>query len=234
MNFLFCIAVLSFATLALSASGRFSRRCAGDSGIAYQRCYQTLLLGISLLVLALLTLFYPQSLLHFLHIGEIGRAVSPVPWLGITGEEGWLEIAFVITLVTALFVWWQGRKRSVQWINIWRYLPWVILFSVTNAFSEEVIYRLGVIVPLFANADAETIMLVSAVAFGVVHYTGMPNGIAGMVMAGVLGWLLAKSVLETDGLFWAFGIHFVQDMIVISALILLEDEVSLPKVGKMT
>lgn len=39
-------------------------------------------------------------------------------------------------------------------------------------------------------------------------------------MAGLLGWLLAKSVLETNGIFWVWGIHFLQDVVIFSAFVL--------------
>lgn len=35
---------------------------------------------------------------------------------------------------------------------------------------------------------------------------------SGVVLAWFLGWILAKSMLETRGLAWAWFIHFVQDM----------------------
>ncbi len=53
-----------------------------------------------------------------------------------------------------------------------------------------------------------------AAFFGFAHYYGMPNGIVGVLMAGVLGWLLGKSMLETRGLFWAWFIHFCQDILI--------------------
>jgi hypothetical protein len=39
-------------------------------------------------------------------------------------------------------------------------------------------------------------------------------------MAGLLGWLLAKSVLETNGIFWAWCIHFLQDIVIFSAFVM--------------
>jgi len=35
-----------------------------------------------------------------------------------------------------------------------------------------------------------------------------------------LGWLLAKSVIETNGIFWAWFIHFLQDIVIFSAFVL--------------
>jgi len=35
-----------------------------------------------------------------------------------------------------------------------------------------------------------------------------------------LGWLLAKSIAETEGMFWAWFIHFLQDLIIFGGLFL--------------
>ena len=37
-----------------------------------------------------------------------------------------------------------------------------------------------------------------------------------VVMAGLLGWLLGKAMLETRGFFWAWFIHFLQDVLIFS------------------
>lgn len=66
-----------------------------------------------------------------------------------------------------------------------------------------------------------TIFLVSAAIFGVAHYRGVPFGVPGVFLAGVLGFVLAKSVYETGGFFWAWTIHFVQDVIIITTLFMM-------------
>ena len=73
---------------------------------------------------------------------------------------------------------------------------------------------------LAGSINSEYILLISAVAFGAPHLRGMPNGILGALMAGFLGWLLAKSVLETNGMFWAWFIHFLQDIVIFSAFVI--------------
>ena len=45
---------------------------------------------------------------------------------------------------------------------------------------------------------------------GIVHF----YGIIGVLLAWFLGWILARSMLETRGLTWAWFIHFVQDELV--------------------
>jgi len=61
-------------------------------------------------------------------------------------------------------------------------------------------------------------LLLMAAFFGIGHYYGVPYGIIGVLMASFLGWLLGKSMLETRGLFWAWFIHFWQDVLIFSFL----------------
>ena len=93
-----------------------------------------------------------------------------------------------------------------------------IVFALTNSFVEESITRLGVVVVLKNKLKERTIPLVSAFIFGIVHYWGNPRGIIGVIVSGFLGWFLTKSILETKGIFWAWFIHFLQDVIIFSAL----------------
>ncbi|MGD9753818.1 MAG: CPBP family glutamic-type intramembrane protease [Acidimicrobiia bacterium] len=58
--------------------------------------------------------------------------------------------------------------------------------------------------------------LLSAVLFGLPHLRGLPSGAVGAVMAGVLGWLLCLSVLQTGGMLWAWSLHAVLDVVILS------------------
>jgi hypothetical protein len=42
--------------------------------------------------------------------------------------------------------------------------------------------------------------------------------VVGVLLASFLGWILAKSMLETRGMFWAWFIHFWQDVWIFSFL----------------
>jgi membrane protease YdiL (CAAX protease family) len=94
------------------------------------------------------------------------------------------------------------------------FLPFILLFALMNSLGEEVGYRanlLAALAPAFGKEDA---LLMSAALFGIQHYYGVPYGIAGILMAGILGWLLGKSMLETKGFAWAWLIHFTQDVLI--------------------
>ena len=58
-------------------------------------------------------------------------------------------------------------------------------------------------------------MLMTAVLFGSLHYfAGAPSGPVGALVVTWLGWINAKSMIETRGLVWAYSIHFVTGFIV--------------------
>ncbi len=192
--------------------------------INWQSKYQAWLLGVAASILAVIYLLNSANFAAFLAPGDVAAPAEKVSWLPIPAGTSWLilgtGLSFFITFGTSTFVYLQFRKTAVGFGTFVRYIPWILLFSAANAFSEEVIYRLGVIVPLVGTIDTTYILVVSAIAFGAPHLRGMPNGIIGALMAGFLGWLLAKSVVETHGIFWAWFIHSLQDIVIFSAFVM--------------
>jgi uncharacterized protein len=189
-----------------------------------QSTYQSCLLAVALAVLVVLYFINGANFSIFLAPGNIDSPATGVPWLGISEGESWLGLgaglSLFITLATSLVVYLQFRKSGGDLRQVIPFFPWILLCSVMNSFSEEVVYRLGVIVPLVGSIDTAYILLISAAAFGAPHLRGMPNGAVGALMAALLGWLLAKSVVETNGIFWAWWIHFLQDIVIFSAFVM--------------
>jgi len=202
--------------------------------IASQFSYQVLLFLLALITIIALYILNSEVMGRFLSVGNIGASASPVPLFGIKEGESWLSLglslSFFITLITAVFMYFQVRASGLSMDLLTPLLGWVLFFSLTNSLSEELIFRAGIAGALYEVVSPASLMLISAVIFGLAHYGGMPNGIVGMLMAGVLGWLLMKSVLETHGIFWAWFIHFLQDVVIFSGLILLNSKGSAPVV----
>ena len=196
--------------------------------VDFQIKFQFLQLVLTAVVLLLVYLLNPESFKHFFRIGDINAHISEIAWLGVTGKETWLEIAtsigLFITLGTAIFMFFQLKKAGVNYRYFIFSLLWAIPFSLANAFSEESIFRIGIISPLYGIFSISVIVLISGVVFGLPHYFGMPSGMVGALMAGFLGWLLAMSLVETEGLFLAWTIHFVQDVVIITSMILMSNK----------
>lgn len=228
MEVILALVIVVGATAVILNLSRFAQRSPFSvSSLEYiniQSKYQALLWGVAMAVLLAIYFVNEANFSAFLVPGNIAAPAKGVSWLGISEGESWrslgASLTFSITLATSTFVYLQFRKSGGGLKQLLRYLPWVLLFSLTNSFSEEVVYRLGVIVPLVGTVDTAYILLFSAAAFGLPHLRGMPNGIVGALMAGLLGWLLAKSVVETNGIFWAWSIHFLQDVVIFSAFVM--------------
>ncbi|HSS97421.1 MAG TPA: CPBP family glutamic-type intramembrane protease, partial [Terriglobales bacterium] len=62
--------------------------------------------------------------------------------------------------------------------------------------------------------------LLTALFFGLAHFYGVPSGLLGVAATGFFGWLLARSMLETKGIFWPWVIHLMADMVIFSFLLM--------------
>ena len=94
--------------------------------------------------------------------------------------------------------------------------PAVLLFAAMNAFNEEMTYRSTMIAGLEKVVGSKHALWNAALFFGIGHYFGVPYGVVGVLMATFLGWFLGKAMIETRGFFWAWLIHFLQDVLIFS------------------
>jgi len=65
------------------------------------------------------------------------------------------------------------------------------------------------------------VLFIAAMIFGIGHYYGAPSGIVGVVMSGLLGWYLSRSMYETKGFVSSWIIHFLQDVVIFATILLL-------------
>jgi uncharacterized protein len=197
-----------------------------NSFINFQINYQLLLLGITLISMISSYLLNPESFKSIFSIGNISAVGEELKIFGIKKGDNWLKtgvsLTLFISLATGTFMYFQLKGHNIDYGLLKTGILWIILFSLTNSFAEEMIFRVGINGPLANLLSPNSIFLISAIIFGIVHFQGMPNGIVGVVLAGLLGYLLSKSVYETNGIFWAWLIHFLQDVIIIGSLFLIK------------
>lgn len=186
--------------------------------------YQLLTLGLALLVLLVTYLLNPASFWRFFRLGRLNAPAQPIKWLGIEEGQTWGEIgrnfAIIISLATGAFVYFNVARGQSLAPDHARLLLWIPILAASNAFVEEMVTRFSVVSLLDGVLARPIIYLISALVFGIPHYFGVPGGPLGALMAAFLGWLLAKSIAETEGVFWAWFIHFLQDVIIFTALFL--------------
>ncbi len=184
--------------------------------------YQVITLGFTFILLALLFLLFKKKFRSFVHMGDMKVHPEPVKFLGIKSSDTWLGLginfAVVVSLATGAFLFFGNLGGDITRLNF-SFIGIAMLFALSNSFIEEAITRFGVIVTLKDVLPDRKIALLSGLIFGIPHYFGTPGGPIGAIMATFLGWLLAKSMLETKGIFWAWFIHFLQDVLIYTVII---------------
>ena len=157
----------------------------------------------------------------FLVMGDTSAPVEPVRLLGIKNER-WNTLgrnfAIIISSGTLAFLILAGRPPLDIVVRALPFLPAVLLAAVLNAFNEEMTYKASFLSVLENAVGKGQALWLMAAYFGIGHYYGVPYGVIGVVMAGFLGWFLGKSMLETRGLWWAWFIHFWQDVLIFAFL----------------
>lgn len=178
---------------------------------------------ISTAFLLILYVLADKIHLRYLKLNRIDGVVGPVPIIGLNPKEGegWrtvgLTIGSIITVVTGIVVYFQIVPTGDLSFRFFPEVPLIIVFALMNSFTEEIIFRLSY-TTIVANEEMNSRIseFLSAAIFGGVHYYGIaPSGLIGALMAAFLGWFLAKSINETKGFFWAWTIHFAQDVVIL-------------------
>lgn len=197
-----------------------------SSTINHQIVYQSITLLAALLFVLVLWSTKTNSFQKYFRKGNIRAKIGPVPMIGLKPKphENWLHLGrnytIIISFVTAIIIYFQlFEGSSISLNDVLMVLPFSLVFALSNSFVEEIITRFAVVITLKGVVRDKSIQVISALIFGIVHYWGNPGGIIGVLAAAFLGWFLAKSIIETEGIFWAWLIHFCQDLIIFSALL---------------
>ncbi len=132
-----------------------------------------------------------------------------MPWNKVVWR--WLPWYVIIIF---LVIWFQVRPTITQVSQAFIFLPVVFLAAVLNAFGEEFIFRSVMLARLEPAVGSNQAIWMAAGLFGLMHYFGYPNGIPGVLLAAYLGWISAKSMVETGGFVWALVIHTIGDFLI--------------------
>lgn len=181
---------------------------------------QSLNLMVMLLVIAALLVMRKTFAGFFLRRGEIDAPATPIRWLGVKAGDRWRQLGLILTLCISLgtltFLIIAGRPPLDIVVRALPFLPAVLLAAVINALTEEVSYKASFLSVLQEPVGARQALGMVAAYFGIAHFYGVPYGVIGVLLAGFMGWILARSMLDTKGLFWAWFIHFWQDVWIFS------------------
>ena len=154
----------------------------------------------------------------FLRVGRLNASVKPERILWFRSPLRWWHLGPLIVLIFAVamiaFLFSNLRPNFWQLTEHWQLFPWAIATAALNAANEEFQFRCVPLAHLRNVLPLREGVWLTSVFFGLAHYFGQPSGWLGVGMATIAGFIWAKSMVETRGAGWAFGIHFVQDFVI--------------------
>jgi membrane protease YdiL (CAAX protease family) len=205
---------LSFAVQSSPAWGSLTRGMSGGSSFIATEMLKTIptaALAASLLGSGL----GPRDV--FVGLGDIHAISQPTL---LTDLMPWTRLgpilAVVIALPLALYVGLTRGSDPAQIRKAAGLAPLILLGSGVNAFNEEFIFRAVLLARLSPVLGPAQSLWLTSVRFGVGHWFGNPSGPVGAAASTFAGWFWGKSILETRGLFWAWVIHAIQDVVIYS------------------
>lgn len=185
--------------------------------------YELSTIFVSLGLIILFALLAKNVRLTYLNPTRWRGVMQPSVLLGMRKPDLWEKsgwsIGLIITLVTGIVLYFQTRTSGYAF-QIWPNMLMIVPLALANSFTEEVVFRFSYI-SMVRDAQFSPAIGISlgAAVFGIVHYWGTaPSGLLGGLMAAWIGYFLSKSLLETKGFFWAWVIHFAQDVVIMAFL----------------
>jgi len=179
-------------------------------------------------VVGILIALYKSPAAVYITKGDLNIKAEEIKWLGIKKDRiSWGKLSVIsaglISLGTILLTisTVTGASADLNTDNLLKYYPFVIIFAIVNSFCEGIVFRSAIVGSLRNIIPKNHLILIAAMLFGIGHYYGAPSGIVGVLMSGVLGWYMARSMYETKGFVSSWIIHFMQDVVIFSTILLL-------------
>jgi hypothetical protein len=181
----------------------------------------------ALAVVVTLIILFKSPRAVYLTKGDLSTKADAIKWLGIKNDSiSWGKLAVIsavlISLGTVMLTVFTvtGSSTNMNTGNLLKYFPFVLLFALFNSLSEGILFRSAILGSLKDFLPKQQAIFVAALIFGIGHFYGAPSGILGVFMSGLLGWYMCRSMYETKGFAASWLIHFMQDAVIFSTILL--------------
>jgi len=160
--------------------------------------------------------------------GDLSVKADEISWLRINKNMiSWGKLSLISAilislgtiLLTILTV--TGSSQSMNIDKLLKYFPIIVIFALVNSFCEGIVFRNAILGSLKTLLTKNETIMISAMFFGIAHYYGAPSGVVGVVMSGVLGWYMCRSMYETRGFISSWIIHFMQDVVIFTTIFIM-------------
>ena len=159
-------------------------------------------------------------------------------WKRLPGWRGWFRVGRLdvaawllcgvtgVVSIAGLLVWQHVFNGTLpaDYIQAARSVPVGVAalgglgFLIINGVVEDMIFFGVLYTATIGNLGRAAIPL-AALAFGIAHFNGVPNGIVGVVMAGCWGLILAYLRHRTGGMLATYLAHLVADTTIVVTLL---------------
>lgn len=144
-------------------------------------------------------------------------------WLlrGRATSATWILIIVAVPLSAAALLGWAFFTQPdltiyadmIPTINIGVIVGAAVVFALFNAIAEEVVFR-GVLWQALSTIEirSTSVLIIQAIAFGVLHLEGVPSGVIGMGLATIYGLALGGVRMLSNGLLMPIVLHITADL----------------------
>lgn len=151
----------------------------------------------------------------WLRVGRIDR----LAWLTV--------VAVAVISVVGLIAWrvFFDGELPATYRQLTESVPWLAAvggglgFMIINGGVEDSIFFGILLTPLLRYFPRQWAITLIAVAFGIAHLNGVPNGLAGVILAGAWAVMLAYLRARTEGMLATYLAHIVADATIIVMLL---------------
>ena len=177
MKMFYILLVVGIATILLITGTSFTNVIAlqihPNNFVNGMAKYQFFALVVGLLVTITILVVSPESR-QFLNKGQLSIIADKEKWLGINGKSSWkingLQLLLFISIPTGICMFMAVKYTNSIDNFQWGFIPLIVLFSLTNSLTEELIFRFGVVGGLFNQYPKLYILIISAILFGLPHF----------------------------------------------------------------
>lgn len=162
--------------------------------------------------------------------GNLSSKADEIKWLGIKKDSiSWGKLSIISSILISfgtillVIITVTGSSVSLNMDNLVKYFPVAVIFALVNSLCEGIVFRSALLGSFKNTLTKSQSIYISALIFGIGHYYGAPSGILGVAMSGLLGWYMLRSMFETEGFVSSWVIHFMQDLVIFSTILLMSN-----------
>lgn len=128
-----------------------------------------------------------------------------------------LVVVFSVVTIKLAFPTLHQTPQAVSYLI--SYGLFIVPLAALNALSEELIYRGTLVHGMLNHIMSWQISALSALLFAIAHIRGQASGLFVIFGSAIVGYFLTMSVMQSHGLFWAWLVHCIQDIVIFTAFV---------------